>query len=193
MLTPAEELGLSGMSLAGRARKAFEAIPGPEVLGLIRRLEGEAIARQLIYVRDGQSEPIRILPRPLTVLPEQLAYLHSVSLTILNALKRLPELYLESRDIHEVLRLEPEEEAWIRDCWGPLGRESDPVFGRLDAVVDFTSAMWKNSLQFVEPNLGGVGGIHLVPTCDRIVADVILPALKNRDDGLELAPTYDMR
>jgi hypothetical protein len=193
MLTPAEELGLSGMGLASRARQAFSAISEPELLGLIRRLEDEAIRRHLIYLRDGRSEAIRILPRPITVLPEQLDYFHSVSLTILNALKRLPELYLKAPAIRSRLQLEPEEEQWLRDCWGPSSRESDPVFGRLDAAVDFNSAMWKNSLQYLEPNLSGVGGIHLVPTCDQIVADVILPALRAHDGALALAPSRDVR
>jgi hypothetical protein len=193
MLNPAEELGLSGMGLDGRARKAFSTIPEPTLLGLIRRLEGEALRRHLVYFRDGRSEPIRILPRPLTVLPEQLAYIHSVSLTLLNALKSLPELYLGSPAIRDLLRLDPEEEAWFRECWGPGGRESDPVFGRLDAAVDFASPMWQDSLQFVEPNLTGVGGIHLVPTCERIVADVVLPALNECDEGLRLELGHDIR
>jgi hypothetical protein len=193
MLTPAEELGLSGMILAGRVRKAFDALPEPALRDLYRRLEEEALRRHLIYLRDGHSEPIRILARPLTVLPEQLSYVHSVSVTILNALKRLPDLYLKSAAIRERLRLDPEEEAWLRDCAVPGGSESDPVFARLDAVVDFTNPMWKNSLQFLEPNLTGVGGIHLVPTADSIVADVILPALRERDPELHLEPSHDFR
>jgi hypothetical protein len=193
MLTPAEELGLSGMILAGRVRKAFESIPEPALREVYRRLEEEAVHRHLIYMRDGQSEAIRILARPLTVLPEQVAYIHSVSVTILNALKRLPDLYLKSPAIRDRLRLDPDEEVWLRDCSAPGGRESDPVFARLDAVVDFTNPMWKNSLQFLEPNLTGVGGIHLVPTCDEIVADVVLPALHARDRELQLEPSQDIR
>src|SRR5580700_2982522 len=115
MLTPAEELGLSGMILAGRVRKAFDALSEPAVRDLYRRLEEEALRRHLIYLRDGRSEPIRILARPLTVLPEQLSYVHSVSVTILNALKRLPELYLKSTAIRDRLRLEPAEEVWLHD------------------------------------------------------------------------------
>jgi hypothetical protein len=193
MLTPAEELGLSGMILAGRVRKAFESISEQGLRALFQRLEEEAVRRHLIYMRDGQSEAIRILARPLTVLPEQLVYIHSVSATILNALKRLPDLYFKSPAIRHRLLLDPAEEAWLRDSTAPAGRESDPVFARLDAVVDFTNPMWKNSLQFIEPNLTGVGGIHLVPTCDQIVNDVVVPALKARDDQLDLEPGQDIR
>ena len=122
------------------------------------------------------------------MLPEQLVYVHSVSATILNALKRLPTLYLKSPAIRHRLRLDPTRRPGSAIALRPAGRESDPVFGRLDAVVDFTNPMWKNSLQFLEPNLTGVGGIHLVPTCDRIVADVVLPHLRERDAELQLEP-----
>ena len=55
----------------------------------------EARRRRLIYFRDGKPESIRVMLRPIGVMPEQLAYLNFVSITILNALKRLPDLYLE--------------------------------------------------------------------------------------------------
>jgi hypothetical protein len=192
-LTPAEELGLSGLVMAARVRKAFASIDEPALRRLIDRLDAEALRRHLFYIRDGLEESIRILPCPLTVLPDQLAYVHTASLTILNALKRLPQLYVDDPDVRETLRLAPEEEAWFRACWDAGPRESDPVFGRLDAVVDFTSPMWKNALHFLEPNLGGVGGIHLLPTAENIVADVVVPALRAADHGLDLRTGHDIR
>src|ERR1044071_3067456 len=95
MLTPAEELGLSGLSLAGRVGHAFSKIPEPAVVDLIGRMREEAFRRPLIYLRDGTPDAIHVLPSPLTVLPDQLAYIHFVSLTILNALKRLPDLHMQ--------------------------------------------------------------------------------------------------
>ncbi len=193
MLTPAEELGLSGLSLASRVRRAFFKISEPTLLELLDRVHEEATRRHLIYLREGQPETIRILPCPLTVLPDQLAYIHSVSLTLLNALRRLPEMYLQDRSVREVLQLEPDEEAWFRECWSEGPRDNDPVFGRLDAVVDLISPMWKSSLRFLEPNLCGVGGIHLVPTCDEIVADVVRPVLHANDPSLRLEVAQDIR
>lgn len=193
MLTPAEELGLSGQGLAGRIRQAFYRIPEPVLLDVMKRMGAEATRRHLIYLRDGVLETIRILPCPITVLPDQLAYIHYVSQTILNALKRLPELYIQDFAIRDLLRLGPEEESWLWECWGPSLRENNPVFGRLDAVIDFTSPMWKNSLHFVEPNLGGIGGLHLVPTCEQIVAQVVAPVLKEFDSTLELEVGPDVR
>jgi hypothetical protein len=193
MLTPAEELGLSGLGLAGRVRKALSTLAEPELVELMDRIREEAGRRHLIYLREDERETIRVLPCPVTVLPEQLAYLHAVSLTILNALKRLPELYLQDFDVRELLRLSPEEDEWLWKCWGPSQREHNPIFGRLDAMIDFTSPMWKSSLRFVEPNLSGIGGLHLVPTTEAIVADLVLPLLHDRDPALQLTVGQDIR
>jgi hypothetical protein len=103
------------------------------------------------------------------------------------------DLYLSDAAVRDALRLPPGEEAWFRDCWGACPRESDPVFGRLDAVADFTSPMWKDSIRFLEPNLSGVGGIHLVPTAESIVADEVVPRLRAADSGLELSVGHDIR
>ena len=105
MLTPAEELGLSGVNLASRVRRAFFRIPEEQLVELMQRMREEALRRHLIYLRDGEPEAIRVMPCPVTVLPDQLAYLHYVSLTIHNALKRLPELYMQDFAVREVLRL----------------------------------------------------------------------------------------
>jgi hypothetical protein len=193
MLTPAEEMGLSGLSLASRVRKAFFQIPEPELVALMGAMRDEATRRHLIYLRDGKPDTIHVMPCPLTVLPDQLAYIHYVSLTLLNALKRLPELYFQDFAVREVLRLLPGEEQWLWDCWGPSHRENNPVFGRLDAMIDFLSPMWKDSLRYVEPNLSGVGGLHLIPTAEHIVADLVLPFLQRHDDRLRLEICQDIR
>ncbi len=193
MLTPAEELGLSGLNLAGRVRQALFKLPEPAIRDLVRRMREEAFRRHLIYLRDGTPDAIHVLPAPLTVLPDQLAYINFVSLTILNALKRLPDLYMRDFAVREVLRISPEEEEWLWKCWGPSQHENNPIFGRLDAMIDFTSPMWKDTLRFVEPNLSGIGGLHLVPTADAIVADVVVPALRQQDPSLQLEVGKDIR
>jgi hypothetical protein len=193
MLTPAEELGLSGSSLASRVRKAFYQIPEAELLDLVRRVQEETARRHVVYLRDGRPDVIRVLPCPVTALPDQLAYFHFVSQTLLNALKRLPDLYLRDAGVREVLQLTPEEDEWLLQCWGPSHRESNPVFGRLDAVVDFTSPMWKGSLRFLEPNLSGIGGLHMVPSAEAIVADLVVPLLTARDPALRLEVCPDIR
>jgi hypothetical protein len=193
MLTPAEELGLSGLSLASRVRRAFHRLPEADLIQLMERIRTESKRRGLLYFRDGEPDVVRVLPCPITVLPDQLAYIHYVSQTILSALKRLPELYMQDFAVRAVLQLTPEEDRWLWECWGPSQRENNPVFGRLDAMVDFISPMWKDSLRFVEPNLSGIGGLHLVPTAERILEDLMVPALRRHDPELQLKLGPDIR
>jgi hypothetical protein len=193
MLTPVEEMGLSGLSVASRVRRAFYRIAEADLLGLIEQIRAESFRNHLIYLRDGRLDTINVMPCPLTVLPDQLAYIHAAALMIQNALKRLPDLYFQDAAVHEALCLPPEEEEWLRDCWQPSQRENNPVFGRYDAVVDFLSPMWKDSLRFVEPNMSGIGGLHLVPTAEQVLAEVVLPVLRANDSQLQLETGQDIR
>jgi hypothetical protein len=193
MLTPAEELGLSGLSVASRVRKALYTLAPYKLLEMLQQIREEAFKRHLIYLREGEKDTIRILPCPITVLPDQLAYIHFVSQTIQNALKRLTELYMQDFAVRDVLRVSPDEEKWLWECWGPSQRENNPIFGRLDALVEFTSPMWKDSLRFVEPNMSGIGGLHLVPTTEGIVHDIVLPILKQQDPQINLEICQDIR
>lgn len=192
-LTPAEERGLSGLSLDSRVRQAFFALPPETVVELDRRMTEEAFARNLIYLRDGQAEAIRVLLRPTGIMPDQLAYLHFVTLTLVNALKRLPDLYIQDFAVRSVVPLTPPEEKWLWDSWGPSQRENNPVLARLDAVMDFTSPMWKDSLHFMEPNLSGVGGLHLIPAAEQLLADVVMPVLQQVEPLLNMEPGQDLR
>ena len=192
-LTLAEERGLHGMSLDSRVRQAFYAVPPEVLVDLDRRMTAEAFKRSLIYVRDGQPEAIRVLLRPTGVMPDQLAYLHYVSLTLINALKRLPDLYIQDFAVRAAVPLTPPEEKWLWDYWGPSQREANPVIGRLDAVIDFTSPMWKDTLRFMEPNLSGVGGIHLIPVCEQMLAEVVMPVVRAYAKDLILEAGQDLR
>jgi len=193
MLTPAEELGLSGMSLAGRVRRAFYTLDRSELADLFARIREQCVKRHMVYLRDGQVDTVRVLPCPLTMLPDQMGYVHYVSLTIQTALKRLPDLYQQDPAVRAALEVSEAEESWLAECWGPSHQESNPVFGRLDAVVDFSSPMWKDSLRFVEPNMSGIGGLHLVPMCEDIVTDLVFPVLQDHDAGLQLETGHDIR
>ena len=193
MYSPAEEIGLMGMRLATRVQSAFDRIPGPAKIDLMRAIHRAADERHLAYQRDGVTEIIRLLPVPVTLRADQLGYTHYVSQTIINCIKRLPDLYFEVPEIRDVLRLTPTEEEWLKACWTPAHREANPVFGRLDAVIDYASAMWKDSIKFMEPNLTGIGGLHIAPTSMRIVADLVVPALLKQDPSIRLQLTDDVR
>lgn len=192
-LSPAEERGLHGFSLDSRVRQAFYTIPPEVLVALEQTMTQESFRRNVVYVRDGHTEAIRVLMRPTGIMPDQLAYLHYVSLTLIDALKRLPDLYIQDFAVRGVVPLTPPEEKWLWECWGPSQREFNPVFGRLDAVIDFTSPMWKDSLHFMEPNLSGVGGLHLIPSCEQLLAEVVMPVVNTYDAGLVLEAGQDLR
>jgi hypothetical protein len=63
----------------------------------------------------------------------------------------------------------------------------------LDGVIEFTSPMWKDTLKLVEPNLSGVGGIHLCPTAERLLLDIVVPVLQEHDPELQLEAGHDLR
>lgn len=193
MLTPSEEVGLAGHRLARRIQRALESIPNDEMLGLLRSIHDLATERHLSYQREGSTETIRLLACPITLRSDQLAYLHYVSLTVLNCIRRLPDFYFADPTVREILKVTSEEERWLLDCWTPAHREANPIFARLDAVVDFPSANWKDSLRFLEPNLTGIGGVHLAPTSDRVLADLLVPALRARDPRIRLQLGPDIR
>ena len=193
MLTPVKETGLAGARLAARVQQAMHQIPEAELRVLLGEIDHRARAEHLVYLRDDVEETIRVLPTPITALPDQLAYVRTVTLALHDALKRLPELYFEDPDVRALLALPPREEAWLWRYWTPAVSEQNTVVGRHDAVIEFGSPDWKESLKFLEPNLGGIGGLHLIPTAAQILAEVVLPALRARDPQLELESAQDIR
>ncbi len=193
MLTPAEEVGLAGLRLTQRVQRALDGIPHAETVSLLKGIHDLATERHLAYQRDGVTETIRLFARPVTLRQDQLGYIHYVTQTLLNATKRMIDLYFGDLAVRDILRVTPDEERWLLDCWTSAHREANPIFSRLDAVVDFSSARWKDTLQFVEPNLTGVGGVHLAPTCDRVLADLVVPVLRGRDPRIRLQLGPDIR
>lgn len=193
MYTPSEEIGLKGQHLAARVQGALDRIPEDEMIELMRAIRREAEDRHLVYQRDGVDEIIRLLPCPITLRPDQMGYTHYVSQTMLNCLKRLPDLYFAAPEVREILRVTPTEEEWLRECWTPAHREANPVFSRLDAVVDYTIAEWKDSIKFLEPNLTGIGGLHIAPTSMEVLADLVVPALLAQDPTIRLQLADDIR
>ena len=191
--TATETLGLRGARLAARVRQALYHVPPAELAAAHQQMQQAASARHMEYFHDGQVEGIRVLPCPITILPEQLVYLHSVTRTLHYALLRMPELYFADAEVRSLLRLDPGEDEWLRACWTPAVQARNPVFDRLDCMVDYASPIWKDTLRFVEPNLTGIGGLYLVPSVEEVVDEVIVPLLVGHDPGLKLSRLFDAR
>jgi hypothetical protein len=193
MITSAEEQGLSGLALAGQVRRAFARIPEATLVNLIQRLRDEAALRHLVSLRGGHLDTIRVLPCPLPALSDQVSYLQHAVLTIVNTLKRLPALYLSDPLVRQTLKLPPTEETLLAEGWGQGLGEHNPVFARLDAVIDFTNPMWKETLRFFDLNLTDLSNLHHAPTAERLVIDVVGTELRRQDDRLLLSPGADPR
>ena len=128
------------------------------------------------------------------MLPEEIAYLHRVTRTLHQALLRIPELYLDGPAGAAICSgSRPTRTSGSGSAGPPRTWQRNPVFDRLDALVDFTSPVWKESLKFVEPNLTGVGGLHLVPAVEEVVDEVIVPLIAAQDHGLALRRLPDAR
>ncbi len=192
-MTPSDEQGLRGASLDSRLRQVFFAMSAEKIRALAHQITEMATQRELVYYRDGQAETINVMLRPAGIFSEQLNYFHYVALTLVGALKRMPELYLKDFNIREVVALEEEEAKWLWDTWGASHNQFHTVFGRLDAIVDLTSPFWKDTLSFIEPNLVGVGGIHLIPTAESIVREIVVPAIQESAPDLDLELSQDLR
>jgi len=193
MLSPAESVGLFGSTLDNRVRKAAQRVGDGALARISERLRTDAMANAVCYERDGVEEPVRIMLRPLLAMPEQLSYVDHVCLKLSEALKRLPDLYLKDEQVRQILAITPEEEHWLRDTWTPQHQQHNPIYGRLDAVCDFTSAGWQESLLFLEPNLSGVGGIHYAPLAEQLVMHDVVPTLLAQDPELDIELPRDQR
>lgn len=193
MPSPAEALGLSGATLETRLRQATRHITNGALQRIARRLDDDGKLNGLTYERGKVVEPVRVMLRPLLVMPEQLAYVHHVCARIQDALKRLPLLYFNDPDVRRVLRISSVEEAWLRDAWTPQHASINPIYGRLDAVCNFSSAGWRESLQFMEANLSGVGGIHYGPIAAELVMRDMVPTLQAHDPELLIELPRDQR
>jgi carboxypeptidase Taq len=109
------------------------------------------------------------------------------------ALARIPDLYVRDADVRNLLPLAPDEAAWFAEVWARMELAPNPLYGRLDAVCDFTSARWQDSLRFMEPNLSGVGGIHMGPVAETLLMRDVVPSIQAHDPSLSLELPRDQR
>ena len=193
ILSPAEELGLAGATLEARSRRAVGHISDSTLARIAERLAADARANDMIYDHEGQAEAVRIMLRPLLAMREQIAYVHHVCLELIEALQRLPTLYLRDENVRRIIAVAPEEEQWLRDMWSEQHQRLNPVYGRLDAVCDFAAAHWQQSLKFMEPNLSGVGGINYGPIAEALILRDVVPTLSAHDPELAIELPADQR
>ena len=193
LLSPAETAGLSGATLDSRIRRASGHVSDLTFATISKRLRDDALANELTYERDGKMEPIPVMLRPLLAMSEQLGYVQYVCQRLTEALKRLPSLYLNNEKIRRIIAVTEIEEAWLKEMWTPAHDRNNAVYGRLDAVCDFTAGGWQDTLHFMEANLSGVGGISYSPLTERLVMRDVVPTLLAHDPALNIELPRDQR
>lgn len=193
ILSPSETLGLAGVSLDSRTKNAARHISDATLARIAARLKQDAFDSEIVYERDGVRDAVRIMLRPMLALRDQLTYVHHVCLQLTEALKRIPALYLTDPAIRKILRVSEAEERWLKEMWTPAHAQNNPIYGRLDAVCDFASQGWQDTLKFMEPNLSGVGGIHFSPIAEQLVMRDVVPTLTAHDPALVIEMPQDQR
>lgn len=192
-ISPADERGLSHLSLDSRMRRSFLQLPAGKLAELTQRVHELARERGLLYYRQNGADVINMMLCPRGIFPEQLSYFHYITLSVIEALKQIPDLYLQSAEVRKTVPLTEDEERWLHECWTVNHGRQHTVFGRMDAMADITSPAWKSALEFMEANLSGVGGVHLIPTSESIIMDAIAPAVREIVPDLVLESLYDLR
>jgi hypothetical protein len=172
----------------------FLKLPKQEICQIAKEVQNRAKEQGLSYIDDaGVEGVIPLMLRPRIIDPIQRSYFHYVCLQIVDALKRLPALYLADPRVRRLLPLEETEEDWLRETWGKGVPRFHTMITRLDANTDFTANDWREDFQFFEANSVGIGGLYYAPIAERIILDVVGPRLQELEPELYLEPNYDTR
>ena len=108
------------------------AVP-PQIIAELVEQMTTSVATQTGLYAWRPPIPFVLLLRPTGVMPDQLGYLHFVSLTLINALKRLPDLYIQDFNVRSITPITPGRKVVV-GYLGTKPRDLNPVFGRLDAI-----------------------------------------------------------
>ena len=143
------------------------------LLERLHAMRALADVRGVQYLDDaGRARTIEIALKPWVLTSEQLLAFHRVVQTLAEALLRLAHLYERLPAVREIVRFEPEREAWLRLCAHPRSRPL-AVIGRMDSTAVYDHARWRADFRMLEPNSVGIGGVHYAPTGCSIVMDVL--------------------
>ncbi|OGX40734.1 MAG: hypothetical protein A3C53_03965 [Omnitrophica WOR_2 bacterium RIFCSPHIGHO2_02_FULL_68_15] len=152
-----------------------------------------ADVRGVRYLDDrGRARTIDVALKPWILTSDQLFCFHWVAQLLSDALLRLAHLHARVPAVRQVVRFEPEREAWMRLAAHPRSRPL-AVLGRLDSTAIFDQADWRAAFRMLEPNAVGVGGVHYAPAGCSIALDVLGDVLAAALPGRAITATPDPR
>ncbi len=162
-------------------------------LDRLHAMRALADVRGVRYLDDaGRARTIEIALKPWVLTSEQLLCFHHVAQTLAEALLRLSHLYARLPAVREIVRFEPEREAWMRLAAHPRARPL-AVIGRLDSTAIYDHPHWRTDFRMLEPNAVGVGGVQYAPAACSIVMDVVGDLLAKALRGRAITATPDPR
>ncbi len=140
----------------------------------------EAAAREgiVIYVDPKTAQPVRIQCVPWLLTRAQAQYLHIFGVRLRRVLNRLLRTYFDDPAIQAVLPLSEDERVWLSALFPKGFPEPIPVFERLDTNLGVEDPQWAGNLRVLEWNSVGVGCLHFMPVANQLIADQVLPVLK---------------
>ena len=171
----------------------FRRVSRRSLLDRLHAVRALAEARGMRYVDDaGRQRLIDIALKPWVLTNGQLYHFHAVARLLSDALLRVAHLYARLPAVREIIRFEPEREAWMRLCVHPRSRPL-AVLGRLDSTAIYDQAGWRVDFRMLEPNAVGVGGVHYAPAGCSIAMDVVSDLLERAFPGRAITATPDPR
>lgn len=172
----------------------FLSLTPAERNSLRERIHRMSLRRGLTYQkRAGVTEAMNLIPLPVVLPISQISYLARLCWEIINIVKGLMPLYLNTPSLREILPLLPREEQWVKECWHPSHHIRQPIIYRLDADMPLASPDAALSARFFESNSVAVGGMLYAPVAESIIAGTTLRALYGKRGEQHLQPNQDMR
>lgn len=161
-----------------------------EMAGAMR---GAAFDNGVWIESNGVKKPIPVALRPRLIDPSTQAYVFRASSHLRAALTRLRRMRAEDARIQALLPLTEIEEAWLARYPEPSPGGTEGVFCRLDAIFRFHGPDARSTLQFIEPNVVGIGGMSYAPAAEQAFLKHVAAPLAGSSGGPKLAPNPDPR
>ena len=145
----------------------------------LERLDGEAAREGIVIYADPTTlQPVRIQRVPWLLTRAQARYLHMFGVRLRRALNRLLRTYFDDPAVQAVLPLSEDERAWLSALFPKGFPEPMPVFERVDTNLGVEDPHWAGNLRVLEWNSVGVGCLHFMPVANQLIADQVLPVLR---------------
>ena len=158
---------------------------------LVQSVAKTAFAEGAWKEHDGVARALPVTLRPRVVRLARHGYVHHVAWQVRLALTRLGKVYLESEQARQALPLEDAERSWLERHGRP--GMTQRLFARLDAIGCLDAPRWKSTLQLIEPNVIGIGGMRYSAAAEEALIEHVAPLISEREPELVLERNPDPR